>query len=96
MLNQSQVEHLSTIRFINKIDSQLKIITAVNIFQNHNDSINRVTLFTELYYDGERVSELSFDVHNFSYEEIVALARNVRKNDFIMHEIDTFLAGDIE
>jgi len=96
MLNQAQIEHLSTLCFINKIDDHLNIVSGVRISTSANGIPSRTLLVLEIYFLGEKVNEMSFDLHNFDYDDIVTVARNVRANDFIMREVDHFLAGDIE
>jgi hypothetical protein len=96
MFTSEQLKHLSTIHFINNVDSKLKIITMVRIVAGDEETAHRILLLTELYYEGDRINELSFDLHNFGYEDILDIAKNIKQNDYIMQEIDTFLCGDIE
>jgi len=96
MFTETQIAHLNSLRFINNVDQSLKIISAVQLDHGADDVLERVLLLLELYFEGERVSQLSFNLHNHSYEEIVDVARNVRNNDYLMHEVDTYLSGDIE
>jgi hypothetical protein len=96
MLNQAQIDHLSTLCFINKIDDHLKIVTGVRISGSEDDVSRRVLLVLELYFEGEKIDDMSFDLHNFAFEDIVHVAKNIRSNEFIMQEVDNYLAGDIE
>jgi hypothetical protein len=52
-------------------------------------------LLLEIYYNNNKVDTLSFDLHDYKYEEIIHLAKNIRDNDFLLQEVDNFLAGDI-
>jgi len=96
MLNQTQIDHLSALCFINKIDDQLNIVSGIKISSNADGISSRTLLVLEIYFLGEKVNEMSFDLHNYDYEDIVNVARNIRSNEFIMQEVDNFLAGDIE
>ena len=53
-------------------------------------------LALEMYYDDNKFDTLTFDLHNYSYDEIIDVARDIRSNEFILQEVDNFLAGDIE
>lgn len=96
MFSQDQIDHLSSLRFFNVIDDRLRIVSAVRIVVDDNNVVLRVLLILEMYYDGDRVSGLSFNLHNYNYDEIVNEAKNIRSNNYIMREVDNFLAGDIE
>ena len=94
--NQEQIQHLSSLRFINKIDDHLGIISGIKIYSEDSDLSNYVLLILEIYYDGEKIDMLSFNLRNYDYEEIVKVARNIRSNEFILQEVDNLLAGNIE
>ncbi|MGD8570327.1 MAG: hypothetical protein PVJ39_19725 [Gammaproteobacteria bacterium] len=90
--SQEEIEHLLSLRFINRIDEHLNIVSGVTI----NSHTNRVFLLLDIYYDDQQLDKLSFNLHNFDYEDIVYLARNIRANKFILHDVDNLLSGDIE
>ena len=96
MLNQAQIDHLSTLCYINKIDSHLNIVSGVRILPSGEPASRRVILLLEIFYDGDKINEVSFNLYNFGYEDIVSVVRNIRSNEFIMQEVDNFLAGEIE
>jgi hypothetical protein len=96
MLNQAQIDHLSTLCFINKIDEHVNIVSAVRISTADEGVPVRTLLVLEIYFLGDKVSEMSFDLHNYDYDDIVTVAKNLRSNDFIMQAVDNHLAGDIE
>lgn len=96
MFTEVQINHLSTLRYINNIDRALRIVSAIRICRTDGGEVERILLLLELYYNNERITELSFNLHNYSYEEIIDVTSNVGNNKFIMHEVDTFLAGDNE
>ena len=93
LFTQEQIQHLSTLRFISKIGDHLGIISGVKF---HPRGDNLVLLVLEIYYDGEKVDMLSFNLRNYEYEEIVDVVRNIRSNEYILREVDKLLAGDIE
>lgn len=94
--SQEQIEYLSSLSFINRIDEHLRIVSAVKILATAGGYPPRVVLMLEIYYDDQKIDNLSFDLHGYDYEDIVELARNVRSSEFILQEVDNLLAGDIE
>jgi hypothetical protein len=96
MLNQAQIDHLSTLCFMNKIDDHLNIVSGVRVSTDAQGVACDTLLLLEVFFDGDKIDEMSFGLHNFSYEDIVEVARNIRSNEFIMQEVDNYLSGDIE
>lgn len=96
MFTESQIAHLSALRFINNVDRSLKIISAIKLRYGEGNTLDGILLLLEIYFNGDRITEISFNLHNYSYDEIVEVARNVGNNDYIMQEVDTYLAGDVE
>ena len=94
--SQEQIEYLSSLSFINRIDDHLRIVSAVKIVPIAEDYPPRVVLVLEIYYDDKKIDNLSFDLHGYDFEDIVELARNIRASEFILQEVDNLLAGDIE
>ena len=94
--SQEQIEHLTSIRFINRIDEHLNIVAGVRISAVTANAPYHVHLLLDIYYDDQQIEKLSFNLTNFSYEDIVYAARNIRSNEFILQEVDTVLSGDIE
>lgn len=94
-LNKEQIEYLTSLRFINNIDQHLRILSSVNVITDTMHSPTRVLLILEIYYDNDKTGNLSFDLHNYDYEDMIELAQNVRDSEFILQEIDNFLSGDV-
>lgn len=94
-LSQAQIDHLSTLHFINKIDQHLRILSSIKVTAISADSPLRIILNIEIFYDNQQVGSLSFDLHNYEYEDIVDLAQNIRVNEYILQEVDNFLSGDV-
>lgn len=93
-LSQTQIDHLSSLHFINKIDRHLRLLSSIKIV-NGNNLPTRITLNLEIFYDNHPTGSLSFDLHNYEYEEIAGLAQNIRSNEYILQEVDNFLSGDV-
>jgi hypothetical protein len=93
MLDQSQIEQLSTLCFINRIDDHLRIVSGVRIPPDPAYGPNRVLLLLEIFYEDEKVSTMSFNLQDYEYDEIVEVAQNIRTNDFILHEVDQMLSS---
>lgn len=88
-----EMEYLSSLHFINQIDSHLRVVSNVKIVPDVGDLPPRVVLLLELLYDNHRVDNLSFDLHNYSYDDIIEVARNVSDNEYLMYEIDVHLSS---
>ena len=95
MFTQEQIDYLTSSHFINRIDDHLKIVSSINIINPAEHTPPRVLLLLEIYYNNNKVDTLSFDLHDYEYEEIIQLAKNIRDNEFLLQEVDNFLGGDI-
>jgi len=96
VLNPSQIEHLSSLRYINNIDEHMRIVSSVRVLDNPHQHDNLVLLLLDIFIDDKQIERMSFNLHNYAYDEIVDLARHIRDNDYILRAVDTALAGDIE
>ena len=93
VFSAEEMEYLSSLHFINQIDSHLRIVSNVKVLTPPEPLPPRVVLLLELLYDNRRVDTLSFDLHNYGYEDIIHVAQNLRDNEYLMYEVDNFLAG---
>ena len=93
--SQAQIEHLSSLHFINKIDHHLRILSSVKLVRGTQTTPPRIILALDIFYDNHQTGSLSFDLHNYEYDDIIAVAQNIRGNEYILHEIDNFLSGDV-
>lgn len=93
MFTQQEIDALSSLHFINQIDAHLRVVSRIRIVTDTDDLPTRVVLLLELLYDKSRVDQLSFDLHNHSYIDIIEVARNVGDNEYLMCEIDNLLSG---
>ena len=94
-LSKEQIEHLSSLHYINRIDDHLKAVASIRVVNSSASIPARVILVLEIYYDDKKVDVLSFDLHNYSYDDIIEVVTDIRSNEFILHEVDNFLSGDI-
>lgn len=95
-LTPSQIEHLSSLRYINKIDEHMRIVSSVKVLDDAHQHDNPVLLVLDIFIDDKQIDKMSFNLHNYDYEEIEQLAQHIRDNDYILRAVDTALAGDIE
>ena len=95
MFSAEQVEKLSSLHFINRIDDYMKIVSSIEITHASANYAPRIMLLLDIFYHDDKVDTLSFDLHNFEFNEIVDVAKNIRYNEFILQEVDNFLGGDI-
>jgi len=93
--SQAQIDYLSSQHFINKIDQHLRIISSVRVVSHAVNTAPSVVLKIDIYYDNHQSGNLSFNLHNYEYEEILAIAKNIRGNEYILHEVDNLLSGDV-
>jgi len=93
--SQSQIDSLAGQHFINNIDHHLRVISSINIKHQTANAIPSVILEIEIYYDSHYSGSLSFTLHNYEYDEILAIAKNIRGNEPILQEVDNFLSGDV-
>ena len=93
--SQAQIEYLSSLYYINNIDHHLRIISSVKVIHGAIHTPPRVLLMLEIFYENHKSGNLSFDLNNYEYEDIIEIAQNIRKNEFILQEVDNFLSGDV-
>ena len=86
----SEKNQLESLKFINKIDKHLKAVSDVKIL--NDGQVQRVVLKLDLFYDNDAITPMTFNLHNYSFDEIVDVARNIKDNEFILTEIDMMLA----
>lgn len=91
-LTQEQVNHLESFHIINKIDNYLKVVSSINITLESPRIIN---MELEIYYHNDKVGVLDFDLHNYTYDDIINITHNIHNNEFILQEIDNFLSADM-
>lgn len=96
VLTPTQVEHLASLRYINTIDEHMRIVSSVKVLDNAHQHDNSALLVIDIFIDDKQIDKMSFNLHHYAYEEIVALAQDIRNNDYILRTVDTALAGDIE
>lgn len=96
LLTPTQIEHLSSLRYINNIDEHMRIVSSVKVLDEEHQHDNSVLLVLDIFIDDKLIDQLSFNLHNYAYEEIMELAQHIRNNDYILRAVDTALAGDIE
>ena len=93
--SEEQLAYLSSLHFINQIDTNLRAVSNINIINIDDGIPPRIILLLELFFYDKKVDTLQFDLHNYEYDEVIHIAKNVRENEFLLQEIDNFLAGDI-
>ena len=76
--SKEQIDYLSSLHFINKIDDHLKSVNNINIVEMPGDLPARVILALEIYYDDNKVDILTFNLHNYHYEDIIEITKDVR------------------
>jgi len=97
MLNEQQVDYLSSMKFINVIDPQVKVLAEFKIkyLPAAPLVVGHVILILNVFFQGDKITELSFDLRNYNYEELIEIAKNIKKNEFLMYELDAHLSGGI-
>ncbi len=83
---------MDNISFINKIDSQLRVMSEL-----HEGCIDgQYRLQLTLFYHNENIGKLEFLLTEYSKHAAMMVAKNIKDNEFIMREIDEYLCGDVE
>ena len=77
--------------FITPLDGGL--LACVSL-QEHAEQKDAWLMRIKLMYDGELAGTTEFNLQGYSQSEAEALARDLRKNDYLMREIDEFLWGE--
>ncbi|WP_347986580.1 hypothetical protein [Methylomonas sp. AM2-LC] len=96
LLTPIQIEDLSSLRYINSIDEHIRIVSSVKVLDDAHQYDNSVLLVLDIFCDDKQIDTMSFNLHNYAYEEIKELAQHIRNNDYILRAVDTLLSGDIE
>lgn len=78
--------------YINKIDHLLRVLSEVRDGIVPGQYLLRLTVF----YQNDNMGIMEFKLNGYSEQEIHELAQNIKKNGFIMKEIDDYLCSDIE
>lgn len=79
-------------QFINQLDSSLKVVAGLHAEQQNSATIQ---LRLSVYYQNDFVGRLQFLLHQYQDDEAMALAQNIKSNDFIVDAIEQHLAGDV-
>ena len=74
----------------------MRIVSSVKVLDVAHHYDNAVLLILDIFIDDKQIDKMSFNLHNYDYEEIIELAQHIRDNDYILRAVDTALAGDIE
>lgn len=96
LYTQEQIEYLSSVHFINKIDIHLKTVASLEVIPPQNNIQEYVLLSLEIYYESNKVDTMSFNLQNYDYNDVLQITKNIHTNQFILQEVDNLLAGDIE
>lgn len=96
VLTPTHIEHLSSLRYINNIDEHMRIVASVKVLDDAHQHDNSVLLVLDIFFDDKQIDKMSFNLHNYAYEEIIELAQHIRNNDYILRAVDAALAGNIE
>jgi len=78
--------------YLNKVDHLLRVLSEVR----DGPLPGQHTLKLTLFYQNDNMGTLDFTLNGYAEHEIHDLAQNIKKNGFIMKEIDDYLCSDIE
>jgi len=74
----------------------MKIVSSIQVRNVAHQHDTLALLILDIFIDDKQIDRMSFNLHNYAYEEIVDLAQHIRANEYILRAVDTALAGDIE
>lgn len=82
---------MESLDLITVLEGDLKAFVSLSKVNNdENDWLLKIRLF----FEEEPVGFTSFNLNGYSQEEAERIARNIKKNEFMMKEIDEFLWGE--
>ena len=95
MLRPEQIEDLVSTSFLNKVDEKLSIISEIRVpdRSTYQGDDELVLLYLNIFYEGEKLTNLSFNLINHEYEDIIRTAKNIGSNAFLLREVDEYLSG---
>jgi uncharacterized protein YcbK (DUF882 family) len=98
MLTEQQRDDIGTMKFLNIIDEQIRVIAEFAPKQPADASspVDTYVLVLYVFHKDEPITRLTFDLRGYDYEELQDMARNIRDNEFIMYELDLALSGHQE
>jgi len=98
MLTEEQIEYLNSMKFINVIDDNIRVLAEfeVKYLPSAPKVVGRIILVLNVFFRSDKITRLTFDLQNYNYDDLVEIAKNIKSNEFIMYELDTYLASDIE
>lgn len=88
----SHTENSAELNRIIQLEGELLALASVF----HNPMTGDRILKLELSYQSHYVGIKSFTLQGFSFEEAEAMVSELAKNQYIMREIDEFLAGNMD
>lgn len=91
-IDRAPLDGKGALNFINMVDAHLRVVSRLQLATEPHHTIR---LHLSLFYDTHPSGALSFDLNGFSPAEGVALARDIKSNQYILREIDEYLCGDL-
>ena len=91
MITDQQANELQSLMFMTQVDKQLKVLSSIDVTEIGPEQ--RVILKLDIFYDNDAITSMTFDLHNYTFDEIIDTARNIKSNEFILNEIDVTLAS---
>jgi phage antirepressor YoqD-like protein len=61
-----QIEHLSSLRYINSVDEHMRIVSSVKVLDNADQHDNAVLLVLDIFIDDKHIDKLSFNLHDYA------------------------------
>lgn len=95
MLRQEEIDDLTSTSFINKVDDKLSIISEIKVPDpgSYKGTDELVLLYLNIFYEGQKLTNLSFNLINHEYKDIIGIAKNIGTNAFLLREVDEYLSG---
>jgi hypothetical protein len=95
MLTEQQRTDISSMKFLNIIDEQIRVMVEYvpKGAVEDPDSVELVVLVLYVFYQDEPLTKLSFNLHDYEFDELQDIGRNIRDNEFIMYELDIALSS---
>lgn len=82
---------MDALNLITHLEGKLKACLSLSVAPHGVDAWN---LEVRLFYDGAPAGTTTFNLHGYTQAEAEAVARDIRRNEFLMQEIDQLLWGE--
>ncbi|MFC3606478.1 hypothetical protein [Stutzerimonas tarimensis] len=82
---------MEVLNLITRLENKLKAYLCLRSDATHAETWR---LDVQLFYEEEPAGRTTFTLHGYSQDEAETIARGIKHNEYLMHEIDQVLWGE--